>query len=289
MKKTRLFAVLLAATLVVAAFCACFSVSAEGTNIALNKTYTGVAVSTHDQVKGYNAKLTDGKAEGDKMGYGKTEDEWFCFYYSADAKGEGNVNVTLDANNKRVAEMTIDLASLSSVEKVRIHFNKDYNACDLKVEISDNADSGFKTFATKTVAKGDGEESGSWGRWVELTGDTQNGRYVKVTFTFDGMFCILNEVEVIGTEGVSGGDSGNTGADTSKEESNKGDTSTTTSEASSEASSTASSTASSAASSTASSATSSNKPASGDAGLLCFAVIAVVSIAGVAVAVKVRK
>ena len=75
MKKTRLFAVLLAATLVVTAFCACLSVSAESTNIALNKTYTGVSVSTHDAVKGYNAKLTDGKAENSKMSYGKTEDE----------------------------------------------------------------------------------------------------------------------------------------------------------------------------------------------------------------------
>ena len=282
MKKNRLFAVLLAATFVVAACCACLSVSAESTNIALNKTYTGVAVSTHDAVKGYNAKLTDGKAEANAMSYGKTEDEWFCFYYSADAKGEGNVNVTLDANNKRVGEMTIDLASLSAVEKVRIHFNKDYNACDVKVEISDNADSGFKTFATKTVAKGDGEASGDWGRWLELTGDTQNGRYVKVTFTFDGMFCILNEVEVIGTEGVSGGD-GSTDAssdDSSAADSSAADSSTADSTSSATAPATSTSTPA---------ASSSTAPSAGDVGLLGFAVLAFVAISGVAIAVKVRK
>ena len=95
----------------------------------------------------------------------------------------------------------------------------------------------------------------------------------------------VSEFEVMGVDsGAAGGDTDK--GDTSSEAS--GATSETSSTASSATSSTASSTASSAASSTASSATS-NKPAAGDAGLLCFAVIAVVSIAGVAVAVKVRK
>ncbi len=286
MKKSRIFALLLAALLVVTAICACLSVSAESTNLAKGKSYTGAVVSTHDAVKCYNANLTDDKYENMKMSYQDGVDEWFCFYYNPEAKGEGNNNAT-PVDGKNVGEMTIDLEALSSVESVKIHFNKDYMNATVKVEVSEDGET-FTPASEKAVANGDGEQSGDWGRWVELKDQTLNGRYVKISFTFTGLFCIFNEVQVYGTAAAPGTSTDSTSGTDSSSTSGAGSTSTSGTDSSNTSGAGSTSTPSTSTPASSAPASSTTPPATGDAGLIGFAVLAVVAVSGVAIATKVR-
>lgn len=290
MKKTRLFAALLAATLVVTAFCACLSVSAaKGDNLALGKTYTGAEASTKEDFKKYCANLTDGTAVT-KMS--TTVGDWFAFYYQEqDGKPVDGINAP-----SRVGTFTIDLGAVSAVGSVKINtFTGNMWGVvppkSIKVEYStDNTDFSTldeKTFTIPAKEKGEDGKDKDLEKIENIEFAGQNGsvsaRYIKVTVTLQdyAVFAFLNEVEVLEGDPVSGGDSGNTSDD-------KGDTGST-SDTDTDSTPSASTPSESASTPSTSTPSSSTGPAAGDAGLIGFAVLAVAAIAGLAVAVKVRK
>ncbi len=332
MKKSRLFAVLLAAVIAVSALCACLSVSAaKGDNLALGKSYTGAETSTKEDVKKYSANLTDGNA-ATKMS--TAVGDWFAFYYQEqDGKPVDGVNAP-----NRVGTFTIDLGAVSAVGSVKINtFTGNMWGVvppkSVKVEYStDNTDFSTleeKTFTIPAKEKGEDGKDKDLEKIENIEYAGQNGsvsaRYIKVTVTLqdNAVFAFLNEVEVLEGDPVGGETSGDDGStDASSDESSATDSSATESEPSASAPTESSSApaessstpAESSSTSTESSSTStesssapaesasapaesastpaasgSTGPTTGDAGLIGFAVLAVVAISGVAIAVKVRK
>lgn len=275
----KILALLVVATmLATAAFCA-FSVSAAGTNIALNKEVIEQKISTHPSVGFYNADLTDGKT-ATVISYGNPDKEWYSFYYSAAATEEGMVNVEhstkpgadgkdVDVN---VGTVIIDLASVSTVESIKIHFEKEYLPEVAELQLSSDGKS-YTTFAKQDITTESGEIEGA-GEWVEFKANAAEGRYVKLICTFSGMFCMLDEIEVYGTENTGAGNN-EEDKENSKEESKEEskDDAPSSSSTPTEPESTSSD---------------NGKPTTGDAGMLTFAVLAVLAVAGSVVAIRVR-
>ena len=264
----KIFSLLLVAALLATAALCAFSASAASTkNIALGKTVVEQKISTHSGVSYYNAELTDGEA-ANTMSWGNPDKEWYSFYYSKDATEEGMVNVEHstadDGTDVNVGTVIIDLASVSTVDSIKIHFEKDYLPATAELLLSEDGKS-YTTFAKKdiTTESGTVEEAGMW---VEFTANAADGRYVKLVCTFSSMFCMLNEIEVYGTE-KAGGNTGSTSGEQSKEESK---TESSTPAASEDTSS------------------DNGKPSTGDEGMIAFAALAVLALAGTFVAIRVR-
>ena len=265
MKKT--IAILLAAVLAVTALCACLTVSAEGTNLAQGKSVTGASPTSGNQFTDkYNASLVDGNA-AEAFDSENAPGDWFCFYYNADPAYPSN---TTHDGTSAVGAFVVDLGAAASVESVRIHM------------VTDDSMTGSGVKPPQTIKVETSADNKTWADfgttddfstyksidWVEVKGSAAaNARYVRVTITYEGYTLLLNEVQVIGTTASAG----------------------TSSEASSSASSTASTSSTPVASGSSSAAAgTSSQPTTGDMGLLGLTVLAVVAIAGVAVAVKVR-
>lgn len=295
MKKLLAFLVV-ASLLATAALCAFSASAASTTNIALGKN-VDYQISNRQGVSFYNAELTDGVA-ANTLNYGNPDKEWFAFYFNPDATDEGNINVEHSADGINVGQLVVDLAAVSSIDSVRVHFNKTYRPTHAEIQISEDGKT-YTTYVKKDINDDSGEIV-EWGQWVEFsTNSAASARYVKLICTFPDatMFCMLNEIEVYGTEnGAAGGDNSETTGDNSE---TTGDNSETTGDNSettettgdnSEAtgnSSTEESTTSTPATSTGTS-SETGGPATGDANMIVFAVLAVVALGGAFVAIRVR-
>ncbi len=229
MKKSRIFALLLAALLVVTAICACLpAFAAVGDNLAKGKEYEGANPSTLPQNANYTANLTDGVAL-DKLSYEKGD--WFAFYYNEAAEGD-----QINAPDK-VGTVTIDLGAVYSVDSVKVNtFTGNSSGIlppkSMKVEYSED-NSKFsvleeKTFTVPEVEKDDAGKNipVETVENVEFKGSASvNAQYIRVTVELQGIFAFLNEIEVI--EGAPiGGDGGNTENSTSTDSTSTDSTST---------------------------------------------------------------
>lgn len=262
----KVFALLIVATMLATVALCAVSVSAETTNLALNKNYTGAEPSS---VANYSAKLTDGNA-ADKPSY---DDNWFAFYYNADATPD-KINAP-----EGVGTVVIDLEALCTVESIRVNtYQGDIGdgilpPKSMKVEISADGETYTQFGEEKTFTA---EKDSTLVDWVEFKADAADARYVKLTVVLNSIWAFLNEIEVYGS--VKGDDAGNTetGSEESKDESkeeskDEGKEETTSTPVASE-----------------STPTETSKPTTGDAGMLVFAVLAVLAVAGSVVAVRAR-
>lgn len=266
----KVLALLIVATMLVTIALCAVSVSAESTNIALNKKVVEQKISTHPSVGFYNADLTDGKI-ATVISYGNPDKEWYSFYYSSAATEEGMVNVEhseVDGADVNVGTVIIDLDAVSTVESIKIHFEKDYLPETAELLLSSDG-TNYTTYTKQNVTAESGEIEGA-GMWVEFKANAADGRYVKLVCTFSGMFCMLDEIEVYGSVKADDGGNTETSSEGSKEESKDDGKEETTSTPSEDTSSETS------------------KPATGDAGMLVFAVLAVLAVAGSVVAVRAR-
>lgn len=204
MKKT--IAILIAAVLVATALCACLTVSAASTNLALNADFIGADPTVGNQYTDrYNAKLNDGKAESEPN-WAEKPGEWFGFYY----KDGYASNAEPTENFTALATFTVDLKEVSSVDSVRLHMitsaKFDGNGVVAPITLtvdysSDNA--AWENLDTLVTKDGDFADYDDID-WVEVSGDAAvNARYIRVSIEFRGYTFMLNEVEVIG---VAGGD-----------------------------------------------------------------------------------
>ena len=208
MKKTLAF--LVAAVLVVTALCACLTVSAEVTNLALGATFIGADPTVGNQYTDkYNAKLNDGKAETE-ANWAEKPDEWFGFYYNASFPS----NAVATEDGMALATFTVDLNEVASVESVRIHMitsaKFDSNGVVAPIQLtvetsSDNAS--WETLDTLITKDGDFSDYADID-WVEIKDEAPvETRYIRISIKFRGYTFMLNEVEVLGTA-VPGVDSG---------------------------------------------------------------------------------
>ena len=200
MKKTLAF--LVAAVLVVTALCACLTVSAESTNLALGATFIGADPTVGNQYTDkYNAKLNDGKAETE-ANWATNPGEWFGFYYNASFPS----NAVATEDYQALATFTVDLNEVSSVDCVRIHMvtsaKFDGNGVVAPIELTVETSSDNATWATldKLVTK-DGDFSDYDDiDWVEIAGDAAvEARYIRISIKFRGYTFMLNEVQVMGS------------------------------------------------------------------------------------------
>lgn len=249
----KLLAFLVVATMLATLAVCAVSVSAAGTNLALNKKYTGAEPSP---VAGYTANLTDGNAAA-ALSY---DDNWFAFYYNADATDD-KINAP-----DGVGTVVIDLEELYAVESVRVNTYQGDTGDgilppkSMKVEISADGETYTQLGDTKALTA---EKDATLVDWVEFKADAVSGRYVKLTVELNSIWAFLNEIEVYGADAA--GDDGD-----SEDEGSKNESSTSTPSTSEGTSS------------------GSDKPTTGDAGMLAFAVLAVLAVAGSVAAVRVR-
>lgn len=196
MKKTLAF--LVAAVLVITALCACLTVSAEVTNLALNATVIGAdPTSGNPWTDNYDASLVDGNAV-DTVALAEAPHDWFGFYYHADYVS----NAVWDDDAKQaVGTFTVDLGASASVESVRLHMVTDEATTNgavapqrIKVEYSaDNA-------AWSTLTEQTDFSAYSGVAWVEIKGDAvASAQYIRISIGFRGYTLLINEVEVLGT------------------------------------------------------------------------------------------
>ena len=256
----KFISVLLAAAL--AATLCCVFASAEETNVALNKTWSGV--EPHEAIPQYDNDLTDGVFdETGNFNYGDgsvsgSATPWFSFYCNGD-----RTNLT-----DRVGKVDIDLAGEGlGITKVRMQV----------APMIEHAEY-IKVYA-------DGEEIGTLSctegatiEWLELAlPEPIDADVISVEIKIKQMFFMVSEIEVYATgESAEGGDGSadtSTDAESSAAESSEPEDSSTAAVSSEAAAS------SSAASST---------PSTSDTGVAAVAVGALAALAGAAVVLRKR-
>lgn len=279
MKKT--LALFVAALLVVTALCASVTVSAETTNVALGKSYTisqQFRQSTETWTWDDNApiaypdsggELTDGKFAEEDSGYG--DDAWIGFHGGApEYKG------TETTEGLGYSYMRVDLGAVYALSELKLYVG--------------SAKLGSGITAPTTVEFYVSEDGETYTGLGEITPEdttetaivvvsqetTASARYVEIRMKRDGNWMFVTEFEA-----YADASTGNTG-NTSSDDENKGDKSDETSSTPSESTPTGS---------TSSEATSSgsDKVPTGDMGILLFAVLGVVAVAGVCIAVRQRR
>ena len=209
MKKTLAF--LVAAVLVVTALCACLTVSAESTNLALNADFIGADPTVGNQYTDrYNAKLNDGKAETE-ANWSEKPGEWFGFYYNANPDYPSNAEANEDG---ALGTFTVDLKEVSSVEKVRIHmvtsakFDGNGVVAPISLTVEYSEDNAAWTTLDELVTKNGDFADYEDIDWVEIAGDAAiDARYIRISIVFRGYTFMLNEVEVL-SAAAGGEDSG---------------------------------------------------------------------------------
>jgi len=153
-----------------------------GTNVALNKTYSGANVSTAGS---YSANLTDGTAS-DVQSYNSN---WFGLYY--------NPSATSDKVNAPggVGEIIIDLEAVKNgITDVRVHV---WNC---------NASGIASAKSMKLLTSKDGTNYTEIGKinipsinapaWATIKTDKISARYVKILVETQATWTFLNEIEV---------------------------------------------------------------------------------------------
>ena len=166
------------------------AITTEGTNVALNKSYTISGNGVGRDI--YTANLTDGQANN-VMAYDGT---WFAFYCN------GTDNSILNAPDKQ-GYVIIDLGAEKDINAIRINF-------------ANNTGAGISSPEKVTVSfSNDGttfEKAGRMPLYIATKEDTANdnkvywselevegsARYVKIDITLIDTFVFLNEIEVYG-------------------------------------------------------------------------------------------
>lgn len=159
-----------------------------GTNVALNKTYTGAEPSA---AGGYTASLTDGAASAEPL----FDNSWFAYYHNMDATDKSLINI-----EDGMGIIVIDLGeSYSNIAKVRVHVWPS-NAAGLVApdKITAYGSNDGSSFAELgEVALPESADPA----WAELSlSDVATARYIKVAIDIadmGGVWTFLNEIEVI--------------------------------------------------------------------------------------------
>ncbi len=163
-------------------------ITTEGTNVALNKSYTisGTGVGNGQ----YTANLTDGQANN-AMAYDNT---WFAFYCN------GADNSVLNAPDKQ-GYVIIDLGAEKDNNAIRINLvnNTGAGICSPeKLVVSFSADGNTYTKAGNMplyIASAEDTTHDNKVYWSELEVEG-TARYVKIDVTLLGTFVFLNEIEI---------------------------------------------------------------------------------------------
>ncbi|MBQ0110004.1 MAG: discoidin domain-containing protein, partial [Clostridiales bacterium] len=192
----KLLAVLLA-VLVIVPTALVLSASAADELVSKDKTYTITGCGKGYQAEGqwpsdYTADLTDGIASED-FNFGLTRD-WFGFYYNE--KAAASVVSAPDG----VGSATIDLGSVQNVTKVRAHLENHvpngFNCpTSLIVSVSKDGET-FTDVASLDIKSTEIEENKVIIYWTEKSFDAVAAQYVRFTFTLQGVFAFVNELEV---------------------------------------------------------------------------------------------
>lgn len=237
-------------------------------NVAEGKKYTGAEPSTHPNNVRFNAKLTDGVAKDSLSDL--VEGDWFTFYYNElDGVPVDGVNAP-----DRVGTFVVDLEEVYSVSSVKLNtfLGNMWGILapkSITVEYSEDGktytvleEKSFTAPEVETDANGNKIEIDKV-EFVEFKGAEEvNARYIKVTVQLNGIFAFLNEIQVMGAVPADEDPApGTPGPGDDKPTDPNPDDNDPNSPA----------------------------PSTGDAGLLGFAVLAAVALAGVAVAVKVHR
>lgn len=282
MKKT--LALFVAALLVVTALCASVTVSAETTNVALGKSYTvsqqyrqsretwswadDAEIAYPDDGK----KLTDGKLAEEDTGY--DDPAWIGFHGGApEYKG------TETTPGLGYSYMRVDLGAVYALTELKLYVGTIKLTAGITVPTSVEfyvSEDGKTYTGLGELTPVDTEESVT----AEVSQKTDvSARFVEIRIKREANWMFVSEFEAYAD--ASTGNTGNTG-NTGSDDENKGDKSDETSSTPSE---------SAPAESTPSEATSSgsDKVPTGDTGILLFAVLGVVAVAGMCIAVRQRR
>ena len=166
------------------------AITTEGTNVALNKSYTISGTGVGRDI--YTANLTDGQANN-VMAYDGT---WFAFYCN------GTDNSILNAPDKQ-GYVIIDLGAEKDINAIRINFANNTGAgiCSPeKVTVSfSNDGTTFEKAGRMPLYIATAEDTTHDNKvyWSELEVEG-TARYVKVDITLIGTFVFLNEIEGYG-------------------------------------------------------------------------------------------
>ncbi len=154
-----------------------------GTNVALNKPYTGGDVAIAHPT--FSANLTDGK----KSNVGAYDSSWFGFWYNKDA--------TVPSNNcpDGVGTVVIDLGEITdNLNAVRVHM-WGCNASGIMAPESivayvseDGTD--YTELGSLVLPEGDDPA------WASLALDDVSAQYVKLVFKVAGTWTFINEIEI---------------------------------------------------------------------------------------------
>ena len=155
----------------------------KGSNVALNKPYTGGDEATAQQ--GYNANLTDGQASN----VGAYDATWFGFYY--------NVGSATPSNNapNGVGTVVIDLgAKTANINAIRVNCYNCNNsgiapADSIVAYVSEDGNS-YTEVGALVLPEGDDPA------WASIAVDNASAQYVKLVFTIPGTWTFINEIEV---------------------------------------------------------------------------------------------
>lgn len=162
----------------------------KGTNVALNKSYTGgdpAITSAGGAPCQYSANLTDGVAGTDGKAYDST---WFALWYNATS--------TLASNNAPdgIGTIVIDLgAKTDGINAVRVHVNNANTsgicAAESIVAYVSDDNSSWTELGALVIPEGDDPD------WAALAVDNASGQYVKIVIDMGpDSWCFLNEIEV---------------------------------------------------------------------------------------------
>ena len=273
----KVFALLVAALLVATALCACVTVSAETTNVALGKSYTisqqfrqsretwswadDADIAYPDDGK----KLTDGKFAAEDTGY--SDDAWAGFHGGCpEYKGDPDKNIT----GLGYSYVRVDLGQVYALSELRLYVGTIKLTSGIAVPTSVEfyvSEDGKTYTGLGEITPVDTEDSVTA---VVSQKTDASARYVEVRIKRDGNWMFVSEFEAYADTAAAGGD------DSSKDDGSRdGETTSAPSESTPAASTPAETTSSD-----------SGKVPTGDAGILIFAVLGVAAVAGLCVALR---
>lgn len=297
----KLFAVLVAAVLVLtalcAALCASLTVSAETTNVALGKSYTisqQFRQSTETWTWDDNApiaypdnggELTDGKFASEETGYG--DDAWIGFH--------GGAPEYKDVLH--YSYMRVDLGAVYTLSELKLYVGSKKLGSGITAPTTVEfyvSEDGETYTGLGEITPEDTEESSI----VAVTQETTvSARYVEIRMTRDGNWMFVTEFEAYadpagaGTDDSKGDDNSKTDDDSKTDDNSKTDDDSKTDDNSkTDDDSKTDDGSKTDTPSTPSEATSSgsDKVPTGDMGVLLFAVLGVAAVAGTVIAVRKR-
>ena len=170
-----------------------YSASAEDEsgNLALGKSYTISGNGVGFEV--YTADLTDGKASDDMETL--FNDDWFSFYYNMNNWGNPDTHNT--ENGRGI--VTVDLGSVQSVGRVKIHLGNNAGAAVYEPQYAclwvSNDGVDFERvdyFSLNSIISGYGIAA----YWTEVSFVPITARYVRIELKASTYHTFINEIEV---------------------------------------------------------------------------------------------